>query len=121
MGLFNIFKKKIEENKQVIFINNAGGMIVTKSLLEGKSKLKWIFRETSTNSADNGWRAIGDTDTQEYIDNSENMTVVDFNTFANIEPAILAIYNLPIGTDLEFHIENGRRYFVDTQTGKEIG
>ena len=52
---------------------------------------------------------------------TENMTVVDFNTFANIEPAILAIYNLPVGTDLEFHIENGKRYFVDTQSGKVIG
>ena len=48
------------------------------------------------------------------------MTVVDFNTFANIEPAILAIYNLPVGTDLEFHIESGKRYFVDTQSGKVI-
>ena len=48
------------------------------------------------------------------------MTVVDFNTFANIEPAILAIYNLPVGTDLEFCIEKGRKYFIDAQTGKEI-
>lgn len=118
MGLFDIFKKENKENKKAIFISNAGGMIITKSLLEGKSKLKWIFRENSTNAADNGWRAIGDTDTQEYINNSKNMTVVDFNTFANIEPAILAIYNLPVGTDLEFHIENGKRYFVDTQSGK---
>ena len=116
MGLFDIFKKENKENKKAIFISNAGGMIITKSLLEGKSKLKWIFRENSTNAADNGWRAIGDTDTQEYINNSKNMTVVDFNTFA-----ILAIYNLPVGTDLEFHIENGKRYFVDTQSGKVIG
>lgn len=121
MGLFDIFKKENKENKKAIFISNAGGMIITKSLLEGKSKLKWIFRENSTNAADNGWRAIGDTDTQEYINNRKNMTVVDFNTFANIEPAILAIYNLPVGTDLEFHIENGKRYFVDTQSGKVIG
>ncbi len=112
MGLFDIFKKENKENKKAIFISNAGGMIITKSLLEGKSKLKWIFRENSTNAADNGWRAIGDTDTQEYINNSKNMTVVDFNTFANIEPAILAIYNLPVGTDLEFHIENGKRYVL---------
>ena len=79
MGLFDIFKKENKENKKAIFISNAGGMIITKSLLEGKSKLKWIFRENSTNAADNGWRAIGDTDTQEYINNSKNMTVVDFN------------------------------------------
>ena len=120
MGLFDAFKKKNDENKIVVFIKDAGGMIVTKSLLEGKSKLKWIFRENSVNSADNGWRAIGDTDSQDYIDKSENMVVVDFNTFVNIEPAVLAIYDLPVGTDLEFRIENGKRYFVDTQTGRAI-
>lgn len=120
MRMFDIFKKKNEENKKTTFINNAGGMIITKSLLEGTSKLKWMFRENSANEVDNGWRAIGDTDTQEYINDSENMTVVDFNTFANIEPAILTIYNLPVGTDLEFHIENSKRYFVDTQSGKVI-
>ena len=80
----NLFKKRNEKNSQVNFIEKAGGMIVTKSLLDGKSSLKWIFREESTNSADNGWRAIGDSDTQEYIDNPGNMVVVDFNTFANI-------------------------------------
>lgn len=117
----NFFKKKFEKNTPITFIEKAGGMIVTKSLLDGKSSLKWIFREESTNSADNGWRAIGDSDTQEYIDNPENMVVVDFNTFANIVPAILAIYNLPVGTDLEFYIENEKRFFIDTKTGKRLG
>ena len=84
MGLFDKFKKK---NKQITFIENAGGVIITKSVYEGTSKLKWFFREESVNPSDNGWRAIGDHDTQEYLDNPENSIVVDFNTLANIEPA----------------------------------
>ncbi len=36
------FKKK---NKQITFIENAGGMIITKSIYEGTSKLKWFFRK----------------------------------------------------------------------------
>ena len=75
------FKKK---NKQITFIENAGGMIITKSIYEGTSKLKWFFREESVNPSDNGWRAIGDNDTQEYLNNPENSIVVDFNTLANI-------------------------------------
>ena len=70
--------------------------------------------------SDNGWRAIGDTDTQEYIDNPENSMVIDFNTLANIEPAVLAVYDMPIGTDLEFCFDNTGRYFIDTNTGKRI-
>lgn len=68
MGLFDKFKKK---NKQITFIENAGGVIITKSIYEGTSKLKWLFREASVNPSDNGWRAIGDTDTQEYIDSGK--------------------------------------------------
>lgn len=67
------FKKK---NKQITFIENAGGMIITKSIYEGTSKLKWFFREESVNPSDNGWRAIGDNDTQEYLNNPENSIVL---------------------------------------------
>ena len=112
MGLFDKFKKK---NKQITFIENAGGVIITKSIYEGTSKLKWLFREVSVNPSDNGWRAMGDTDTQEYIDNPENSMVVDFNTLANIEPAVLAVYDMPIGTDLEFCFDNTGRYFIDSK------
>lgn len=117
MGLFAQFKKR---NTPVTFIEHAGGMIITKSISEGTAKLKWLFREESVNPSDNGWRAIGDTDTQEYLDNPENSIVVDFNTLANIEPAVLAVYALPVGTDLEFCIDHTGRYFIDTHTGKRI-
>ena len=62
MGLF--------KKKNAVFIENAGGVIITKSIYQGTSKLKWFFREESVNPADNGWRAIGDKDTQEYINNT---------------------------------------------------
>jgi hypothetical protein len=111
------FKKKHAKNA---FIENAGGVIITKSIYQGTSKVKWLFREESANSSDNGWRAIGDNDTQEYLDNPENSIIVDFNTLANIEPAVLAIYDMPVGTDLEFCFDNTGRYFIDTNTGKRI-
>ena len=110
----------ILQSTQITFIENAGGMIITKSIYEGTSKLKWFFREESVNPSDNGWRAIGDNDTQEYLNNPENSIVVDFNTLANIEPAVLAVYDMPVGTDLEFCFDNTRRYFIDTNTGKRI-
>ena len=79
-----------------------------------------MFREESVNPSDNGWRAIGDNDTQEYIDNPENSMIVDFNTLANIEPAVLLVYDMPVGTELEFFFDDTGRYFIDTNTGKRI-
>ena len=127
MGLFdNLFgekkaeppKKKVEQQKKLI--ENAGGCIITRSLLDGTSKLRWLFREQGVNPNDNGWRAIGDSDTQEYIDDPSNSVVVDFDTLAKMEPAVLVVYQLPIGTDLEFHYDETGRYFIDNNTGKRI-
>lgn len=112
MGLF--------KKKRAVFIENAGGVIITKSIYQGTSKLKWFFREESVNPSDNGWRAIGDNDTQEYLNNPENSMVVDFNTLANIEPAVLSVYDMPVGTDLKFCFDDTGRYFVDTNTGNRI-
>lgn len=81
--------KKAIKNK----IKNAGGMIITKSLFEESSRLKWLYREEPQNEVDNGWRAIGNSDNQEYMDNPDNRIAVDFNTFVNIEPAELNYSN----------------------------
>lgn len=115
MGLFDKLKKT--EKAETPMTHNLGGCIITRSLYEGTSNLKWIFREESATPVDNGWRAIGDTDTQEYINVTENNLVVDFDRLVEIEPAVLAIYDLPVGTDLEFDSE--RMVFIDSNTGKE--
>ena len=124
MGLFS--KKKGKESKKAAekkaefkeYIKGAGGSIVSKSILNGASKLKWLFREDSEHG--NGWIAFGDTDTQEYVDNAENMVAVDFNVLANIEPTVLNVYYMPVGSDLEFRFDKTGKYFVDTMLGGEL-
>ena len=126
MGFFH--KKKPEPEKEPAtggqpmelkqYIKGAGGSIVSKSILNGTSKLKWLFRQESEHG--NGWVAFGDTDTQAYVDDAKNMAIVDFNTLANIEPAVLNVFFLPPGADLEFRDDATGKYFVDTKTGQEI-
>ena len=43
MGFFD--KTKKIESKEAVKSHNLGGCVVTRSLYEGTSKLKWIFRE----------------------------------------------------------------------------
>lgn len=122
MGLFDKKKNNTEkQEKQTEKTNQKsyqplGACIVTKSLLSGTSRLKWMFREN--NGIGTGWVALGDTDTQEYINQVENLTVVDFSLLMEIEPAVRNVFYMPIGADLEF-ISDGK-YFVDTRTGEEI-
>ena len=89
----------------VTFISNAGGSIVSKNILSHKGKLRWCVREEAINDVDHGWRFFADS---------------DFNTVANIEPAILAIYDCKVGTDIELIEENGKKVFLDSNTGERI-
>ena len=114
MGLFSKKKKeKPEEKKQEmkVYIQGAGGSIVSKSILNGTSRLKWLFRQESEHG--NGWVAFGDTDTQEYVDDANNMAIVDFNTLANMEPTVVNVFYMPVGSDLEFRSDKTGKYFVD--------
>lgn len=109
-----MFRKKTE------FIKNAGGSIVSKNILEGKGRLTWILREDSVDSVDNGWRFFSNIDTDEFLNNPDNLVVCDFNTVAEIEPAIIAIYLLPVGTDLQLVKIDGKIKFIDNITEEEI-
>lgn len=107
-------------SKIVKFIKDAGGCIVSKNILTGKGKLKWCIREESVNEVDNGWRFLSDIDTDEYLSKADNLCICDFNTVANIEPAVLSIYEFDIGTDIELNRKEGRIVFLDSKSGKEI-
>ena len=108
----------MEKKEKNTYIKGAGACIVTKSILDGTSRLKWMFRED--NGIGNGWCALGDSDSQAYVDDAKNLAVVDFNTLAGIEPVVWDIYFMPYGADLEFRSDAGGKYFVDVKTGAEI-
>ncbi|MCI7657665.1 immunity protein Imm33 domain-containing protein [Anaerotignum sp.] len=129
MGKNKILQKKTEQTKekrsnvmekaeQRQERHPLGACIVTKSVLNKTAKLKWIFREY--NGIGTGWVVLGDTDTQEYINQAENFSMVDFTVLAEIEPLVMRIFYMPAGSDLEFCCDETGKYFVDTRTGKKI-
>ncbi len=40
------------------YIENAGSCIITKSLMNGETKLRWLFHEEPINNIDTGWIAV---------------------------------------------------------------
>lgn len=102
------------------FIQNAGGCVVSNNIMNRKGKLKWCVRDEPVHPADNGWRFFSDIDDDAYLSDAKNMSAWNYNSIAEIEPAILMIYNMPIGTDLVFMHENGERYFIDAKSGEKV-
>ncbi len=113
--------KPLLNTKTNEFIEGAGGVLASRRILAGEGLLKWAFREAPVNPADNGWRFLAEEDDDTYINTPGNLVVVDFNTVAAIEPAVISIYLLPIGSDLQLVEERtGRLVFYDNRTQQPL-
>jgi len=99
---------------------NYGACMVSRNIYEGKGNLKWCTREVSKRDIDNGWRFLSDIDTADYLADTNNWCILAFETVAEIEPALFAIYNMPVGTDLTLMQDGTRKYFVDRKSGEPI-
>ena len=97
-----------------------GASIVSNNILKNKANIKWILRENSVNELDNGWRFLSEIDTEEYLSHAENMLICDWSTIVEIEPAVLSIFNMPIGTELILIYEGEKKYFIDSSSGQKL-
>ena len=103
------------------YIINAGAAIVSRKIVERTGNIKWLTREAPIAPQDTGWRILSDRDTDEYLADPANRTVVDFNDICDIEPACIGIYLLPVGSDIQLVVEpDGRRRWFDNKTEREI-
>ncbi|MET3659176.1 immunity protein Imm33 domain-containing protein [Sporosarcina psychrophila] len=97
-----------------------GGSVVSNNILRNKGKLKWCIKEKPVNALDNGWRFLSDIDTDEYLADASNMSICDWGTIIEIEPAIMYIFDMPLGTDITLLNENNTKSFVYTESGEKV-
>lgn len=102
------------------FIPAAGACLATLNVLEGRGRVRWMVREPLKNPADNGWRIMSHIDTSEYLSDASSWKVVDFNQVCAIEPALIGIWDLKVGSDLQLVDDELGLRIVDTPTGREI-
>ena len=101
-------------------IPEAGACIVSNNVLTGAGRVKWMVRENSLGPADNGWRIFSHIDTEDYLSDADNMQVADFNRICELEPAIVGIWDLPVGSDLQVVDEGDGVRIFNSRTGDEV-
>lgn len=99
---------------------NMGGSVVSRNVYAGKGRIKWCFREKPVNGVDNGWRFLSELDTNEFLQEASNLLICDWGTILEIEPAIMPIFDMPVGTELTLVYEGRRKFFVYTETGEPV-
>ena len=102
------------------FIPGAGACLATRNVIEEKGLVRWMVRGESKAPADNGWQIMSHIDTSEYLNDTSNWQIVDFNDLCAIEPALIGIWDLPVGSDLQIVRDELGIRIVDTPTGREI-
>ena len=102
------------------FIPNAGACLATLNVINRTGVVRLMVRVPSQMPADNGWQIMSHLDTTEYLNDLANWQIVDFNDLCAIEPALIGIWDLPVGSDLQIVRDELGIRIVDTPTGREI-
>ena len=105
---------------RIVFIPKTGACLATKSVLPGEGLVRWMVRGESKAPMDNGWQIMSHTDTSETLNEPKSWQIVDFNELCAIELALIGIWNLPVGSDLQLVRDEVGIRIVETPTGREI-
>jgi len=93
------FKIKAEAIRQII--PSQGGCMATDKITVDGLEVGYMYREKSDFEADSGWRIFSGTETQDYVDDSNNTEIYDLNTIVNYDPSIIPYLDSAFGTELE--------------------
>ncbi len=97
-----------------------GAATISVNILNGVGRLKWCVREAPMGETDTGWTFLSEADDEEFLAGEGNLRSIAYQSVIEIEPAVLWIYQLSIGTDIQLVTEKGKKYFVDTRTGNKV-
>ena len=103
--LRGVAMKPLAENLGVCFATD----LIT---VEGE-QVGYMYRERPDNEIDSGWRFLAGTESEEYINNPDNLAIYDVNTIANYDPEIVPYLDAPIGSAFERESDSGQ--FVEVE------
>ncbi|MBS1154787.1 MAG: hypothetical protein H6R07_711 [Proteobacteria bacterium] len=90
------------EKNQIKPLAEGHGLCVVSDLItvEGHP-VGYAYREEPEDDADSGWRFLAGTESDAYIDNTKNFSVLDVNVVANYDEAIVSLLDEPVGAEFD--------------------
>jgi len=103
------FKLQPEDIKDLI--PAMGFCLVSNMITVDGMKVGFMYREKILDKDDSGWRFLSGTETDEYIDDPSTSKVMEVNTVANYDPAIIPYLKSKTGSAFE-RVENSDEFVV---------
>ena len=88
-----------------------GGCFATDMITCDGRKVAFMYREEPDFDVDSGWRFFSGFESDDYVNNPDNIAIYDINTIANDDPDIIPFLDAPVGSS--FERENGTGPFVE--------
>ena len=85
---------------------NRGSCYATDEITVKGNLVGFMYREQPDNPTDSGWRFFAGTESQEYVDDPNNLAIYDVNTIANYDPEISPLLDAPIGSAFERMVDH---------------
>ena len=93
------FRLRADQIKQLI--PDGGGCYATDMITVEGHKVGYMYREEPDFAQDSGWRFLAGVESQEYLDDPNNLAIYAVNTIANYDPEIIPLLQAPIGSAFE--------------------
>ena len=92
---------------------------VTKRFVEENSKIGFAYREKPDNETDSGWRFLVGNESQEYIDNPDNLLLYSIEDIIKLDDDIRSILNSEINTAFE-KVDTEFKQITDYNFGTDL-
>ena len=110
----------MELNEEINPMRKAiGYALASKCLVENNMKVRFMYREEPDDTSDSGWRFFSGDESDEYINNSENIGIYSIETISKIDPDIIPLLSNDTGTAFERESAKEPFHVSLVQYGKE--
>jgi hypothetical protein len=106
-------KFKLSEAEIKPLAEGFGGCFATDAIVVDGLPVGFFYREEPDFDVDSGWRFLAGNESQDYIDNPDNLAIYDVNTIANYDPDVIPLLGEPIGSAFERDPETKQFIAVD--------
>lgn len=89
---------KLRPDQIHTLVTGYGSCIATDRITVDGLSVGYMYREAPRDPDDSGWCFFAGDEPQEYVDNSDNLTIYNVNTIANYDREIIPFLDKPVGT-----------------------
>ncbi|MCR5173076.1 MAG: DUF2185 domain-containing protein [Oscillospiraceae bacterium] len=87
-------------------MDHFGYVLATKLLVDGKRKVRFMYREQPDDPRDSGWRFFCGDEDDAYVSDPANIGVYDIRTIISLDSSVVPYLSSPAGSALEREYES---------------